>query len=110
MGLSTRGFPQRSLTRLGARVLEKGSECWQGGEIPPPLSCSNSLLPCTESCLAGPMRSQLASEECCRASGGTLGEQIFPQVLQLLGQKAQKMEKFSHTFYSLDRTYIQLWG
>ena len=41
----------------------------------------------TELHLAGLMRIRLASEECGRASGGSSGEQISRQVLQLLGQR-----------------------
>ena len=53
---------------------------------------------------------KLSSEECGRTSGGTLGEQISSQVLQLLGKRVQTMEFFSHTFYFLDRIYIQFVG
>jgi hypothetical protein len=76
--LGTRGFPRRSLARPGVRIPAKRRECGQGGEVasllcqlapPPSLPCCNSRLLFTESGRAGPRRSQLASEECLRASG-----------------------------------------
>ena len=33
VGLGTRGFPRRSLSRLGGKVPAKRSECWQGDEV-----------------------------------------------------------------------------
>jgi hypothetical protein len=84
VGLGTRGFPQRSLARPGARVRAKGSECRQGEEVStlPSRSLGNSKLLCTESGQAEPMRSGLSSEECGRTSSGSLGEKISSQVLE----------------------------
>jgi hypothetical protein len=44
VGLGTRGFPQRSLSRPGVRVPEKGIECRQGDKVSamPSRSLSNS--------------------------------------------------------------------
>ena len=94
VGLGTRGFPRRSLVRPGVRVPAEGSECRQGDEVSamPSKSLSNSEQLCTESGWAGPMRSRLSSEECGRTSGGSLGEKISSQMLQLLEQKTQTME------------------
>ena len=33
VGLGTRGFPWRSLSKLGGKIPVKGSECRQGGEV-----------------------------------------------------------------------------
>ena len=98
VGLCTRGCPQRSLARPGARVLVKGSVCGQEGEgtsaasaaavgstsvsAMPSRLLGYSIPPCTESDRAGLTRDLLASEECGRASGGTSGE-TSSQVLQL---------------------------
>ena len=94
MGLGTRCFPRRSLARPGARVPVKGSECRQGDEVSamPSRSLGNSELLCTELGQAGVTRSRLSSEECSRTSGGTTGEKISSQVLQLLEQKTQTRE------------------
>ena len=116
MGLCIRGFPWKSLARPGARVPAKGRECSQGGEVTSETSAATvgptsfSAVQSGESDQAGPMRGQLASEECSRVSGITSGEQASSQVLQLFEQKALKMEQFSHTFNSLDRIHIQFWG
>jgi hypothetical protein len=46
VGLGTRGFPQRSLSRLGTWIPAKGSECRQGDEVSalPSRPFSNSKL------------------------------------------------------------------
>ena len=90
MGLGTRGFPQRSLSRSGVRVPAKGSECRQKDEVSavPSRSLSNSKLLCTEPGQAGLTRSPLSSEECGGTSGGSSGEKISSQVLHTaLGTK-----------------------
>jgi hypothetical protein len=108
VGLSTRGFPWRSLAQPGARVLAKGSQCRQGGDIAslaigsisisalPSSLISNSVLPFTELGQAEQIRGQLASEDCGGASGRILGEQISSQMSQLLGQMAWMTVEFSH--------------
>ena len=68
------------------------------------------MQPCTEAGQAGQLKDRVASEECSGASSSVSGEQTSSQVLQLFGQKAQTMEYFLHTFYSLDRIYIQVLG
>jgi hypothetical protein len=77
------GFPQRYLARPGVRILGKGSECAQGGKVSAMLSMSLSYskVLCTESGQAGPVRSQLSSEECRGNSGGASGEKISFEVL-----------------------------
>jgi hypothetical protein len=90
VGLYTRGFPRKSLARPGTRVPVKGSECGQGGEVssllplwwsPPLLSlqCPNSMLPCTELGWVWPKRSQVAREECGRASGELQESRSLPK-------------------------------
>jgi hypothetical protein len=92
VGLSTRDFLRRFLTRPGAGVpAAKGSECGQGGEVSamPSRLLGNSELSraeplCTELASIGP----LASEECGRASGSASGEQISsPASVIALGTK-----------------------
>ena len=58
----------------------------------PSRSLSNSELLCTELGWAGPTRSRLFSEECGRTSGGSSGEKISSQVLQLLEHNTQMTE------------------
>ena len=90
MGLGTRGFPWRSLSRPGTRVPAKGSKCRQGDKVSavPSGSLSNSKLLCTEPGQAGLTRSPLSSEECGGTSGGSSGEKISSQVLHTaLGTK-----------------------
>jgi hypothetical protein len=45
VGLSTRGFPWKSLARPGVSVLAKGSECRQGGEVTSQFPLHHSALP-----------------------------------------------------------------
>lgn len=91
MGLCARGFPWRFLTRLGARVLAKGSASWEKSSAAAAVGSSfvslclgYSMSPCTSQVGLGLLRGQLASEECRGASGGLSVEQTSSQVLQLL--------------------------
>ena len=76
VGLGTRGFPQRSLSRPGEKVPAKGSECRQGDEVS---ELSRVWLG---------HQSLQSSEECGGTSGSSSGEKISSQVLHTaLGTK-----------------------
>ena len=89
MGLGTRGFPRRSLSRPGGKAPEKGSECRQGDEVSAmPSRLLQDSLSSTESGQAGPGKSRQSNEECGGTLGGSLGEKISSQVLHTaLGTK-----------------------
>lgn len=106
--MGTRGFPWRSLSRPGARVPVKGSECRQGDKVSamPSRSLGNSELLWTESVQAEVTKSDKPSIQWevwwdLRWLFGR--EDLFPSVtIQLLEQKTQMKEYFSRTFNSLN--------
>jgi hypothetical protein len=81
VGLGTRGFPWRYLSRPGEKVPAKGSECRQGDEVS---ELSRVWLG---------HQSLQSSEECGGTSGSSSGEKISSQVLHTtLGTKDSTKE------------------
>ena len=78
MALGTRGFPQRSLARPGARVPSAG---WEGNSLP---YFHYDVGSTSVSVSAQSRRGWLAREECGRASGGASGRaDLFPSITGL---------------------------
>ena len=113
VGLGTRGFPQRSLSRPGASIPVKIREYRQWDEVSamPSRSLGDSKLLWTESGQSGPSKSQLSSEECGETSGGSSGEKISSQVLHTaLGTKDSDKGIVLAFLYFPGWIYIQFWG